>query len=130
MNLNSDEVIRSMFYNKSNQSLITVSVTRSDNFSLLRCRSTPLSFVQSSFFSLSVFHCENFFNLCIRGCSNRVYRRYIRKGQPNLGFELFERESLSYPGFVEFDDVNKTILTFCSATSYVGFVFSDILYSV
>lgn len=27
-------------------------------------------------------------------------------------FLLFENEQLSYPGFVEFDDVNDVILTF------------------
>ena len=38
--------------------------------------------------------------------------RYIRRGQLNDGFPLFETESLKYPGFVEFDDVNGKVLTF------------------
>ena len=87
MNVKPDEVIRSLFYNKKANALITVSVYRKDNFSSLRCRSTPIS--------------------------------YINAGMPDNGVELFETESLRWPGFVEFDDVNGTILTFSSSTSYV-----------
>ena len=35
-------MIRSLFYNKLSKALITVSVFKSDNFSSLKCRSTPL----------------------------------------------------------------------------------------
>jgi hypothetical protein len=42
LNLSPDEVIRSLFYNKNNDSLITVSVYASDNFSTLKCRTTPI----------------------------------------------------------------------------------------
>ncbi|XP_031103494.1 uncharacterized protein LOC116007057 isoform X3 [Ipomoea triloba] len=80
MNISPDEVIRSLFYNKNNDSLITVSVFASDNFSSLRCRSTRIE--------------------------------YIRQGDPDAGFELFESESLKWPGFVEFDDVNGKVLTY------------------
>ncbi|XP_019187965.1 PREDICTED: uncharacterized protein LOC109182290 isoform X2 [Ipomoea nil] len=80
MNTSPDEVIRSLFYNKNNDSLITVSVFASDNFSSLRCRSTRIE--------------------------------YIRQGDPDAGFELFESESLKWPGFVEFDDVNGKVLTY------------------
>lgn len=38
--------------------------------------------------------------------------RYIRRGKPDAGFALFESESLKWPGFVEFDDVNGKVLTF------------------
>lgn len=38
-----DEVIRSLFLNKINDSLITVSVFKKDEFSSLHCRSTPLA---------------------------------------------------------------------------------------
>lgn len=38
--------------------------------------------------------------------------RYIRRGQPDAGFPLFESESLKWPGFVEFDDVNGKVLTY------------------
>lgn len=80
LNITSDEVIRSLFYNKSNNSLITVSVYRADNFSSLKCRTTPLP--------------------------------YIARGKPEAGFPLFETESLRWPGFVEFDDVNGKVLTY------------------
>eukprot|EP00271_Cylindrocystis_brebissonii_P014241 TRINITY_DN35535_c0_g1_i1.p1 TRINITY_DN35535_c0_g1~~TRINITY_DN35535_c0_g1_i1.p1 ORF type:complete len:554 (+),score=62.85 TRINITY_DN35535_c0_g1_i1:195-1856(+) len=75
-----DEIIRSLFYNKNNDSLITVSVYSTDGYSHLKCRTTPLE--------------------------------YIRRGQPDAGFRLFETESLKWPGFVEFDDVNGKVLTY------------------
>lgn len=45
LNVSPDEVIRSLFYNKNNDSLITVSVYASDNFSSLKCRSTRIEWV-------------------------------------------------------------------------------------
>ncbi|KAM3255155.1 hypothetical protein ACQJBY_048516 [Aegilops geniculata] len=80
LNLSPDEVIRSLFYNKNNDSLITVSVYASDHFSTLKCRTTPIE--------------------------------YIRRDQLDAGFPLFESESLKWPGFVEFDDVNGKVLTY------------------
>ncbi|CAM0943680.1 unnamed protein product [Alopecurus aequalis] len=85
LNISPDEVIRSLFYNKNNDSLITVSVYESDRFSSLKCRTTPIE--------------------------------YIRRGQLHDGFPLFESESLKYPGFVEFDDVNGKVLTFSAHDS-------------
>jgi len=41
-----------------------------------------------------------------------VILRYIRRGKPDAGFALFESESLKWPGFVEFDDVNGKVLTY------------------
>jgi len=46
LNVSPDEVIRSLFYNKNNDSLITVSVYASDNFSSLKCRSTRIEYVK------------------------------------------------------------------------------------
>nr|GMC98399.1 putative transcription factor WD40-like family [Ipomoea batatas] len=42
LNVSPDEVIRSLFYNKNNDSLITVSVYALDNFSSLKCRTTRI----------------------------------------------------------------------------------------
>jgi len=101
LNINSHEVIRSLFYNKNNQSLVTVSVYASDSFSSLKCRTTPIE--------------------------------YIRRGKPEMGFPLFETESLKWPGFVEFDDVNGKVLTY-SAQDRVYKVFDlknyNLLYSI
>lgn len=80
LNLKSDEVIRSLFLNKTNDALITVSVFKADDFSSLHCRSTPLA--------------------------------HIRKGYLGSAHAIFESESLRWPGFVEFDDVNSRVLTF------------------
>ncbi|XP_052173884.1 uncharacterized protein LOC127789133 isoform X2 [Diospyros lotus] len=85
LNVSPDEVIRSLFYNKNNDSLITVSVYASDNFSSLKCRSTRIE--------------------------------YIQRGKPDSGFPLFESESLKWPGFVEFDDVNGKVLTYSAQDS-------------
>ena len=38
------QVVRSLFYNKANNSIITVSVYKQDHFSTLNCRSTPLEY--------------------------------------------------------------------------------------
>ncbi|XP_031497860.1 uncharacterized protein LOC116262543 [Nymphaea colorata] len=85
LNVSPDEVIRSLFYNKNNESLITVSVYASDNFSSLKCRTTRIE--------------------------------YIQRGKPSAGFPLFESESLRWPGFVEFDDVNGKVLTYSAQNS-------------
>ncbi|KAL6988251.1 hypothetical protein U1Q18_013999 [Sarracenia purpurea var. burkii] len=85
LNVSPDEVIRSLFYNKNNDSLITVSVYASDNFSSLKCRSTRIE--------------------------------YVQRGKPDAGFPLFESESLKWPGFVEFDDVNGKVLTYSAQDS-------------
>ncbi|GLJ54574.1 hypothetical protein SUGI_1172200 [Cryptomeria japonica] len=78
LNLSPQEVIRNMFYNKKNDSLITVSSYVSDRVSM-KCRTTPLE--------------------------------YIRRAQPDAGFDLFENEKI-WPGFVEFDDINGKVLTY------------------
>lgn len=43
--------------------------------------------------------------------------RAILAGKPELGVPLFQSESLQWPGFVEFDDVNKKVLTFSASSS-------------
>ncbi|KAB5552275.1 hypothetical protein DKX38_009586 [Salix brachista] len=43
--------------------------------------------------------------------------RYIRRGNPDAGFAIFESESLKWPGFVEFDDVNGKVLTYSAQDS-------------
>ena len=83
LNARGDEVIRSLFYNRRCDSIITVSVYRSDDFTTLNCRSTSLT--------------------------------HIMRGDSSAGMHIFTTESLKWPGFVEFDDVNGKILTF-SAT--------------
>ncbi|XP_050215623.1 uncharacterized protein LOC126666764 isoform X3 [Mercurialis annua] len=85
LNVSPDEVIRSLFYNKHNDSIITVSVYDSDNLSSLKCRSTRIE--------------------------------YIKRGNPDAGLALFESESLEWPGFVEFDDLNGKVLTYSARDS-------------
>jgi len=80
LNLSPDEVVRSIFLNKANRALITVSVRHEDRFLRLRCRSIPMD--------------------------------AIARGQPEDSIPIFTSECLSWPGFVEFDDVNGKVLTF------------------
>jgi len=82
LNASSQEVIRSLFHNKSNSTLIIVSVWAADEYSSLRCRACSLEDLAS--------------------------------GSAGRSDKLFESESLKHPGFVEFDDVNQKVLTFCS----------------
>jgi len=39
INLSEEEVVRSLFHNKTNQTIIIISVNESDHYSMLRCRS-------------------------------------------------------------------------------------------
>ena len=55
LNVSPDEVIRSLFYNKNNDSLITVSVYASDSFSSLKCRSTRIECVELLLFTFLLF---------------------------------------------------------------------------
>eukprot|EP00696_Hemimastix_kukwesjijk_P008406 gnl/Hemi2/20617_TR6841_c0_g1_i1.p1 gnl/Hemi2/20617_TR6841_c0_g1~~gnl/Hemi2/20617_TR6841_c0_g1_i1.p1 ORF type:complete len:419 (+),score=83.56 gnl/Hemi2/20617_TR6841_c0_g1_i1:163-1419(+) len=80
LNVTDDEVIRSLFFNKAECALVTVSVFRSDNYSSLHCRATPLACILAQ--------------------------------RPTAGRRLFEAETLRYPGFVEFDEINQKVLTY------------------
>jgi hypothetical protein len=80
MNIIHHEVIRSMFFNKFNNSVITVGVSSDSNFGTLFCRSTFLEDIEQK--------------------------------HPERGSLLLPQESLKWPGFVEFDDINKKILSF------------------
>lgn len=56
-----------------------------------------------------------------------LFCRYIKRGKPDAGFALFESESLKWPGFVEFDDVNGKVLTYSAADRYIDSILSRIL---
>ena len=116
LNGSPDEVIRSLFYNKNNDSLITVSVYGSENFSALRCRTTRIEY---AFGSIRFVNAIAFFLYHVILKKTLNYSRYIRRGQPDAGFPLFETESLKWPGFVEFDDVNGKVLTYSAQDRYI-----------
>lgn len=48
LNRSPDEIIRSLFLNRKNGSLITVSVMKRDSFSSLKCYSVPLSYIRNN----------------------------------------------------------------------------------
>jgi hypothetical protein len=52
------------------------------------------------------------FHFVIVYLNDILFLRYIRRGKPDGGYPLFETESLKWPGFVEFDDVNGKVLTY------------------
>jgi hypothetical protein len=120
LNICPDEVIRSLFYNKNNDSLITVSVYASENFSSLKCRSTRIEcvhsvVVHSNFPFMSTMYVTNIFTIFVP--------RYIKRAKPDAGFPLFQSESLKWPGFVEFDDVNAKVLTYSAQDRYFPSLF-------
>lgn len=73
------QIVRSLFYNRANQSVILVTLDASDSFSAMKCYSIPLFL--------------------------------LRRGKLNLAQPILTNENLSFPGFVEFDDVNQKILS-------------------
>jgi len=85
LNRDHNEVVRSLFHNKYNGTLIAVAVFAADHYSCLRCRASDLS--------------------------------VLRQGIVDQSTDLFESESLRWPGFVEFDDVNGKVLTFSADLS-------------
>lgn len=83
LNSHREEIIRSTFHNRYDNSIITVSVSRGDPTNCLRC--------------------------------NVVSTTYIRNGTVKQNsFHILENEKLSYPGFVEFDDVNGKMVSYCA----------------
>ena len=87
-----------MFWNKENNSLLTISVSRSDSRSL-QCRTTSLAYVGSSN------HCLSFARHDLTLGSD------IAANRPDLTRGLFIGESLEWPGFVELDEINRKIIT-------------------
>lgn len=72
---------------------------------------------------LLMFRLFDFFDSMLIFISNWYFLpksiRYIRRGKPDAGFALFESESLKWPGFVEFDDVNGKVLTYSAQDRYL-----------
>ena len=90
LNASGDDVIRSIFLNRSRREVVAVSVSRRDAFASLRCRAVPLAAIAAC-----------------RGLGAAKSTDLLsRESRP-----LFEGEELRWPGFVEFDDVNGVVLT-------------------
>ena len=60
----------------------------------------------------------SWFRFSVKPNDSLSWCRYIARGQPDAGFALFESESLKWPGFVEFDDVNGKVLTYSAQDGY------------
>ena len=124
MNVIANEVVRSLFYNKQNQSLITVSVYPHDQYTSLQCRSTPIEY-ELVYHIIFLFT----FTFTFTFTFSTSQTRRIKSGQPEAGQRIFQSESLSWPGFVEFDEVNNKVLTF-SATEKSSFCRERLLFVV
>ena len=85
-NVSSDDSIRSFHWNRFQSALITVSVHSADQQTALHCRSTPLS--------------------AISACPPLQSALFALSSLP-----ILSSETLSYPGFVEFDDMNAAIVS-------------------
>ena len=48
-NKSQDELIRSIFFNRMNDSIIVVSVTKKDDFNSLKCRTVYLGLIEEAF---------------------------------------------------------------------------------
>jgi hypothetical protein len=48
-NKSQDELIRSIFFNRVNESIIVVSVTKKDEYNSLKCRTVGLDLIQEAF---------------------------------------------------------------------------------
>mmetsp|Transcript_10700 Transcript_10700/g.10818 ORF Transcript_10700/g.10818 Transcript_10700/m.10818 type:complete len:122 (+) Transcript_10700:142-507(+) len=48
-NKSKDELIRSIFHNRLNESIIVVSVTKRDEFNSLKCRTVKISLIEKAF---------------------------------------------------------------------------------
>lgn len=55
LNKSIDEQIKSIFYNRLNQSIIVVSVTKKDEYNSLKCRSVPLTLIFEAFKQATVY---------------------------------------------------------------------------
>lgn len=118
LNVTSDEVIRSVFHNKFNDSIITTSVRGDDRFATLQCRSISLEYVHHHdhhHHNHRVGRVARGFGRVIdleRPLGGCIVCRYVRRGEPEQGFPMFVSEIIKHPGFVEFDDVNGKIVSY------------------
>lgn len=96
LNKSTDEQIKSIFYNRLNQSIIVVSVTKKDEYNSLKCRSVSLRIIQTAFEEASTLkHRQTLYLM------NKEYK----------GMKLFNDFVLRWPDFVEFDELNGKIIT-------------------
>ncbi|KAJ5075011.1 hypothetical protein M0811_07715 [Anaeramoeba ignava] len=73
-------------------------------------RSIHFNKLNLSLITVSVFKEDEFSTLHCR----TTYVEFFKRKKSNQGNLIFESESLKWPGFVEFDDLNSKILTYCS----------------
>jgi len=111
-----------------------------DNFSSLKCRSTPLEYIRRQEPSSGLASPpSNSLSLPpsfpVPNLNLLPYDHFELVGNLSLwccacaaGFPLFESESLRYPGFVEFDDVNSKVLTYSAAGLCPSVLSSYLLY--
>lgn len=97
LNKSVDEQIKSIFYNRLNQSIIVVSVTKKDEYNSLKCRSVPLRLIQQAFEKVTSY-------------SNPSQSFFLMKKEFK-GQKLFSDFVLRWPDFVEFDELNGKIIT-------------------
>ena len=86
MNKSNQEYVRSIFFNRHNQSIIIVSVTAKDDCNSLKCRSVPIEALAQP-----------------------------EAGKKLKGTKLFKDYVLRWPDFIEFDELNCKIITKHSA---------------
>jgi protein tyrosine phosphatase len=108
LNKSVDEQIKSIFYNRINQSVIVVSVTKKDEYNSLKCRSVDISLIEEAF--------EIATKITYTGKRSSMNRfRPVQKltlmAKRFKGEKLFKDFTLRWPDFVEFDELNSKIIT-------------------
>ncbi len=71
-------------------------------------RSLYFNQASAAIITVSVFGADDFSSLRCRS----IPLEHVRQNRPELGSRIFEDAPLTYPGFVEFDDVNSKVLTY------------------
>ena len=122
LNADSKEVVRSLFHNKSNGAHHRAPHTAEGpalrtRFSSPLISAHPHTLSQplpppppppGTVISVSVYHADRY--ACLRCRSTTL--AHLKEGETKSATPLFASESLKWPGFVEFDDVNGKVLTF------------------
>jgi hypothetical protein len=99
-NKSQEELIRSIFHNRMNDSVIVVSVTKRDDYNSLKCRTVSCKLIADAF---------------MRPIKKQTNPEedgptYFMSGKFK-GAKLFKDFSLRWPDFIEFDEINQKIIT-------------------
>ena len=105
-------MIRSIFHNRVNESIIVVSVTKKDEYNSLKCRTVAVSLIEQAFNTQAQQEFKAAANPEEASTSNSKEDtlQQFMNGK-HKGMKLFQDFSLRWPDFIEFDEINQKIIT-------------------